>query len=350
MMLEQTLSPASTHTTRVSTEAKIGIVLIILWFVLFIASLAVGRAPIAALKTLVAALTGALNDVNSPDALILLQLRLPRALLASLVGASLGIAGAALQGLLRNALAEPGVIGVSACAALGSVLAFYTGLSSAYALALPLGGLIGAALSVMLLYVIAGHSASTLTLILAGVALNSFAGALTALALNLAPSPYAAFEIMFWLLGSVADRSLEHVAMAAPLMLIGWALILTTGRALDALTLGEDVAHSLGFNLKRVRLRLVLGVAACVGAGVAFTGAIGFVGLVVPHLLRSFVGGLPSRLLILSAIGGAVLTLTADLAVRLIERGVELKLGVVTALIGAPFLCVLVLQARRKEI
>ncbi len=326
--------------------AKVAIALTVAWLALFVASLAVGHAPINVMRALASAFT----DANSPDALILLELRLPRALLASLVGASLGMAGAALQGLLRNPLAEPGVIGISACAALGSVLAFYSGLSGAFALALPLGGLIGAALSVLLLYAIAGQGASTLTLILAGIAVNSFAGALTALALNLAPSPYAAYEIMFWLLGSVADRSLEHVALAAPFMLIGWALILTTGRALDALTLGEDVAHSLGFDLKRVRLRLVLGTAACVGAGVAFTGAIGFVGLVVPHLLRNFVGGLPSSLLALSALGGAVLTLAADLLVRLIEHGVELKLGVVTALIGAPFLCWLVLQARRKEI
>lgn len=326
--------------------AKVAIALTVAWLALFVASLAVGHAPINVMRALASAFT----DANSPDALILLELRLPRALLASLVGASLGMAGAALQGLLRNPLAEPGVIGISACAALGSVLAFYSGLSGAFALALPLGGLIGAALSVLLLYAIAGQGASTLTLILAGIAVNSFAGALTALALNLAPSPYAAYEIMFWLLGSVADRSLEHIALAAPFMLIGWALILTTGRALDALTLGEDVAHSLGFDLKRVRLRLVLGTAACVGAGVAFTGAIGFVGLVVPHLLRNFVGGLPSSLLALSALGGAVLTLAADLLVRLIEHGVELKLGVVTALIGAPFLCWLVLQARRKEI
>jgi iron complex transport system permease protein len=329
-----------------SKPIKIGIVLAIVWLLLFLASLAVGHAPIDLARALASTFAGA----NSPEALILLELRLPRALLASLVGASLGMAGAALQGLLRNPLAEPGVVGISACAALGSVLAFYTGLSSAFALALPLGGLIGAALSVLLLYAIAGQGASTLTLILAGIAVNSFAGALTALALNLAPSPYAAYEIMFWLLGSVADRSLEHVALAAPFMLIGWALILTTGRALDALTLGEDVAQSLGFDLKRVRLRLVLGTAACVGAGVAFTGARGFVGLVVPHLLRNFVGGLPSSLLALSALGGAVLTLAADLLVRLMEHGVELKLGVVTALVGAPFLCWLVLQARRKEI
>jgi iron complex transport system permease protein len=344
--LDSARSSAAARAARMSTQARVAMVLSLMLVLLFIASLAIGRAPIGLWQALAAAFT----DTNSPQALILLELRLPRALLASLVGASLGIAGAALQGLLRNPLAEPGVIGVSACAALGAVLAFYTGLSSAFALALPLGGLLGAALAVLLLYAIAGRSASTLTLILAGVALSSVASALTALALNLAPSPFAAYEIMFWLLGSVADRSLEHVALAAPLMLIGWAMILTTGRALDALTLGDDVAQSLGFDLQRVRLQLIAGTAACVGAGVAFTGAIGFVGLVVPHLLRPLVGALPSRLLTLSALGGAVLTLAADLAVRLIERGVELKLGVVTALIGAPFLCLLVVRAQRKEI
>ncbi len=344
--IEPTLTYASIHGKHARPEMKLALALAVLWLVLFLASLGIGRAPIAPWRALAAALT----DPNSPEALILLQLRLPRALLATLVGASLGLAGAALQGLLRNPLAEPGVIGVSTCAALGAVLVFYTGWSSAFALALPLGGLAGAALSVALLYALAGQSASTLTLILAGVALNSFAGALTALALNLAPSPYAAYEIMFWLLGSVADRSLEHVALCTPFMLAGWALILTTGRALDALTLGEDVARSLGFDLRRVRLRLIIGVAACVGAGVAFTGAIGFVGLVVPHLLRRFVGGVPSRLLALSALGGAALTLAADLVVRLIAVGVELKLGVVTALLGAPFLGWLVLRSRNREI
>ncbi len=280
--------------------------------------------------------------------IIVEQIRLPRAILAVAVGATLGLAGAALQGLLRNPLAEPGLIGVSGCAALGAVTAFYTGLSAVFALALPLGGIAGALFAVAVIYALAGRESSILTLILAGVAVNMFAGALTTLALNLSPNPYAAFEIFFWLLGSLADRSMTHVVLALPLMIVGWGLLLTTGRALDALTLGEDTARSLGFRLGRVQGQIVIGTALAVGAAVAVSGIIGFVGLVVPHLLRPFVDYQPGRLLIVSALGGAVLTLAADIAVRLILSGPELKLGVLTALIGAPFFLYLVIQTRRE--
>ena len=267
-----------------------------------------------------------------------------------LVGASLGLAGAALQGLLRNPLAEPGIIGISACAAFGAVIAFYSGLSFAAPLALPLAGIAGALMAVVLLYALAGREASTLTLILAGVAINGFAGAATALALNLAPNPFAVTEIVFWMMGSLADRSISHLLLAAPLMILGWALLLTSGRALDALTLGEETAASLGVRLSRLRFMLVLGTALAVGSGVAVTGAVGFVGLVAPHLLRPFVAYQPSRLLVASALAGAVLVLAADIAIRLITVGPELKLGVVTALIGAPFFLVLVMRLRRETI
>jgi iron complex transport system permease protein len=255
-----------------------------------------------------------------------------------------------MQGLLRNPLAEPGIVGVSGCAVCGAVVAFYSGLSVTLPLALPLGGIAGALLAVGLLYLLAGRHAGTLTLILAGVALNSFAAALTSLALNLAPNPYAAMEIVFWLMGSLADRSLHHVALVAPLMLGGWGLLLGTARALDGLTLGEDTARSLGINLKGVQLQLVLGTALAVGIAVAVTGTIGFVGLVVPHLLRPLGGYQPSRLLLTSALGGAALTLAADIAVRLLTLGPELKLGVVTALVGAPFFLALVHRLRREAL
>lgn len=313
---------------------------------LFVLSLTVGRAPL----DVGAALREWARGDSTIGTLLLLELRLPRACLALLVGASLGIAGAAMQGLLRNPLAEPGIIGVSSCAALGAVIAFYTGLSAAAPLALPLAGIAGALLAVVVLYALAGSDASTLTLILAGVAINGFAGAATALALNIAPNPFAATEIVFWLMGSVADRSMLHVQLAAPLMIAGWALLLASGRALDALTLGEDTAASLGIPLARLRLLLVLGTALAVGSGVAVTGAVGFVGLVAPHLLRPLVGYQPSRLLIASALGGAILVLAADTAIRLITIGPELKLGVVTALIGAPFFLVLVMRLRRETI
>jgi iron complex transport system permease protein len=278
---------------------------------------------------------------------ILFEIRLPRALLAMLVGGALGLSGAALQGFLRNPLADAGIIGVSASAALGAVLALYTGLAAGLMLALPLGGLLGAGLSVALIYGLAGRDASILTLILAGVAVNSFAGALTALVLNLAPNPYAVLEIVFWLLGSLADRSFDHVWLALPFILAGGAWLLTTARALDALSLGEDAAQSLGFSMARLRLAVIGGTALCVGAAVAVSGAIGFVGLVVPHLLRPLAGQRPGALLGLSACGGAALLLAADIGVRLVPTQAELKLGVVTALVGGPFFLWLLLRTRR---
>ena len=277
-----------------------------------------------------------------------MELRLPRAIMGALVGFSLGLAGAAMQGLLRNPLADAGVIGVSGAAAFGAVLAFYSGLSAAVSLALPLGGILGAGLAVAALYALAGRGSATMTLILAGVAINSLAGALTSLALNLSPNPYAAMEVTFWLMGSLADRSMDNVILILPLLLVGWALILLCGPALDALTLGDDVATSLGFDMGRVRLMLISGTALAVGASVATTGAVGFVGLVIPHLLRPLVGGRPGRLLLVSGLGGAALVLGADVGLRAIGVRPELKLGVVTALIGAPFFLSLLWRLRRE--
>lgn len=290
-----------------------------------------------------------LSGGDSPLAVIVRELRLPRAVLALCIGGALGMAGAALQGLLRNPLAEPGLIGVSGSAALGAVLAFYGGFSATLPMALPLGGMVGAGLSVAALYALAGRDPSVLTLILAGVAINALAGALTTLALNLAPNPFAAYEAFFWLLGSLADRSREHVMLAVPFIGIGMGLLATVGRGLDALTLGDEVAQSLGIHLGRLRGRVVLGTALAVGAGVAVAGVIGFVGLVVPHLLRPLVGHRPGRLLWASALGGAALTLAADVAVRFAGTGGELQLGVLTALIGAPFFLVLVLRTRKER-
>jgi iron complex transport system permease protein len=275
-------------------------------------------------------------------ALVLIELRLPRALLGLLVGFTLGVSGAVMQGFLRNPLAEPGIIGVSGAAALGSVIIFYFGFAGAISLMLSLGGILGAILAGTALFVLAGHGAGTTTLILAGIAINSLAGALIALALNLSPSPYAAMEIMFWLMGSLADRSLDHVALALPLMIAGWALLFSTARALDALSLGEDTAASLGYDLVHTRVAVVGGTALCVGSAVAVSGAVGFIGLVVPHLVRPFVGHQPSRVLLVSGLGGAMLASLADIFVRLIATQPELKLGVVTALIGAPFLFALI--------
>lgn len=309
----------------------------------FALSVTVGYAPL----DLGAAFGDLLAGRESLPALVLRELRLPRAMLGALVGFSLGLSGAALQGLLRNPLAEPGVIGVSSTAAFGAVLAFYSGLSASVALALPLGGIAGAVLATLLLFILLGRGAGTTTLILAGVALNSFAGAATSLALNLAPNPYAALEIVFWLMGSLADRSMAQFLLAAPLMVLGWVALLASARNLEALALGEDTAASLGVNLERLRLQLVLGSALAVGSAVSVTGAVGFVGLVAPHLMRPLVGHRPGRLLLVSGFAGAMIVLCADMAVRLLPVQPELKLGVMTALVGAPFL-ISMLQGRRR--
>ncbi len=285
------------------------------------------------------------ND-DSTLALIVRDIRLPRALLAVMVGASLGSAGAALQGLLRNPLSEPGIIGISGGAALGAVAAFYSGVAAGAYWVLPASGMLGALLAVTAIQILAGRGADILTVILAGVAINSLSSALTTLILNLSPNPFAAYEIYFWLLGSLANRSLEHVLLVLPFMLIGWILLFGTRRALDVLALGEDTAVSLGINLSRTRTWIVVGSALAVGAAVSVSGVIGFVGLVVPHLLRPWFGHRPGALILPSAVGGAALTLAADLGTRIPLAGGELKLGVVTALIGAPFFLRLVLQSR----
>lgn len=286
---------------------------------------------------------------GGPDlaAAILFEIRLPRVLLGLLVGGTLGLCGAALQGLLRNPLAEPGLLGVSSGAAFGAVVVFYFGLAAGQSLLLPLGAVAGSIAALATLYALAGRRGDFLGIILAGIAINALAGALTSLALNFAPSPYAALEILFWMLGSLADRSLDQVGLVLPLMIPGWAMVFAAARGLDALTLGEDAAHSLGFGAQPTQWLVIGGTALAVGAAVAVTGVVGFVGLVVPHLLRRWVGYHPSRLLLPSFLGGALLTLCADLAIRLMPPGPELKLGVVTALLGAPFFLHLVLRARR---
>ncbi len=294
------------------------------------------------------AMWDALSVPDSPYAVILRELRLPRALLAVMLGFALGAGGAALQGLTRNPLAEPGLIGVSGGAALGAVIAFYFGLSASWAMALPWGGILGAGIAVLILLALAGRSGDILSLIVAGVTLNILTGALTSLALNFAPNPFAAYELMFWLMGSLADRSLDHVAMAAPFVIAGIAVLLTTGRALDALALGEDAARSLGLSLGWLQLRLVGGCALCVGAAVAVCGSVGFVGLIAPHLARAVLGQRPGRLLLPSGLAGAVLVLVADIGIRLLPTGPELRLGVATALAGAPFFLWLAIARRAR--
>jgi iron complex transport system permease protein len=279
--------------------------------------------------------------------LIMREVRLPRTAIAAMEGITLGLAGAVLQGYLRNPLADPGVIGVSSGASLFAVIALYSGLSLAFPLALPLFAIVGALLAVILLNSLAGRG-GMLTLILAGAAIAALAGAFSQLTLNLSDNPYAATEIVFWLMGSVTDRSLDQLTLAAPFMVIGWLMLAASARSLDALSLGEEAAASLGVDLRRTRFLITGGVAVAVGAGTAVTGGIAFVGLVVPHLLRPLVGHSPSRLLLASALGGGALLVAADILVRVIALETELKLGVVTALIGAPFFLWLIFKARTE--
>lgn len=306
-------------------------------------SLLIGPAALGALD-----LMRLLSSGNADTAwTIMREIRLPRTALALMVGATLGLTGAVLQGLLRNPLADPGVVGVSSGASLFAVVALYSGLSTAFPLALPLFAIAGAMLTVLMLLAIAGRG-GMLTLILAGIALSSLAAALSQFFLNLSPNPYAAAEIMFWMMGSVADRSLDHLWLAAPFMLVGWILLASVARPLDALSLGETAAVSLGVNVARVRLLAVLGAAVACGAATAVTGGIAFIGLVVPHLLRPLVNHSPSRLLLVSALGGGALLIGADILVRLLAGDTEIKLGVVTALLGAPFFLWLIFKARTE--
>jgi iron complex transport system permease protein len=319
--------------------------LTLLVIVLFMASLLIGPAGLGLGESLRALVTGQ----GGPVVLVMQEIRLPRAILGLCVGAALGLSGAAMQGFLRNPLAEPGLIGVSSTAALGAVISLQTGLAAAFTLALPMAALAGAGLSVVLILMMAGPRGGALALILAGIAISALAGAATSLVLNLSPNPFAATEIVFWMMGSLSDRSMVHVWLAVPLIGLGLAMLLSTARGLDALTLGEDVAQSMGLNLRRLRLLIILGTACAIGASVAVAGAVGFVGLVVPHLLRGAVGARPSRLMAASALGGAAMLLAADILVRVVTPEQDLKLGVLTALVGAPFFLHLIWRMRRLE-
>jgi iron complex transport system permease protein len=280
------------------------------------------------------------------EGVIAREIRLPRAGLALVIGAALGASGAALQGLFRNPLAEPGVTGVTSSAGLGAVVALYFGFAAAAPALLPAFAVAGALGSALLLYTLSRSGAGVMALVLAGVAIASLATALTALALSFAANPYAMSEMVLWMMGSLKDRTLTDLAFAVPLVGLGIALLLSAARGLDALTLGEDAAHSLGIDVASVRGRVVVGVALATGAATAAAGAVSFVGLVVPHLLRPFYGYRPARLIWPSALGGAVLVAASDVLVRSIDPSEQLRLGVVTALLGAPFFFWLILRLR----
>lgn len=278
---------------------------------------------------------------------IIAELRLPRTLLAALVGAALGLSGAAMQGYLRNPLADPGLFGVSSGAALGAVISLYFGYAAS-PLLLPAFSLTGAGITMAILALLVGRSGSIIVFTLAGVILSSVAGSMTALAISLAPTPFATSQIVTWLMGALTDRSWDDVWLALPLLALGCVLLAFTGRTLDALTLGESAARSMGVDPLRLQLLIVIGVALCVGASVATAGIIGFVGLIVPHLVRPFVGNRPSAVLLPSALAGALLLLLADSLVRAVPTVSELRLGIAMSMLGGPFFLILLLRMRRR--
>jgi iron complex transport system permease protein len=288
-----------------------------------------------------------LDPASTPNAtLILAELRLPRSLLAIVVGAGLGAAGAAMQGYLRNPLADPGLFGIAPGAALGAVVALWFGYAAS-PLLLPLFALLGAGGAMALLAAIAGRTGGIALFTLAGLMVASLAGALTALAISLAPNAFAMSEIVMWLNGALTDRGWREVWLAAPLVALGVTLLWRAGPSLDALTLGEPVARSLGIDTSRLLWLLIAGVGLTVGASVAVAGIIGFVGLIVPHLVRPFTDRRPSRLILPSALAGALLVLVADSLVRVLPLVTELRLGIALSLLGAPFFLWLLLRLRR---
>ncbi len=308
---------------------------------LSVASLVVGPAPIAPLR----AVTALVSDQGSAT-VVVRDIRLPRTLLAILIGWISGLTGAGLQGLLRNPLADTAVFGAPQAAAFGAVLVIYSGLVGALSWLLPFAAILGALASVALVVAVAGRRATVVVLVLSGLAIGSLAGAGTSLAISLSPNPFAVTEIVFWILGSFEDRSMVHVWLAAPFILVASGLVLSSTNGLRALALGEETARSLGANVMRLRLLLVAGAAIGTGASVAVAGSIGFVGLVAPHLTRPFVGYDPARTLVPSGLVGAALLLAADCAVRLIPSQTEIKIGVLTAILGVPFFLWVI--ARRK--
>ncbi len=313
--------------------------LVICWL-----SLGLGSVPVSVSGGLLDWLQG----IQSREAMIVGEVRLPRTLLALAVGACLGMSGAALQGLLRNPLADPSLVGASQGAALGAAAVFYFGLfASAGSLAVALAGLVGAMLALLLMLGLSGSGRPAL-MIMAGLAIATVSSALLAVVLNFAPNPYAMQELVFWLLGSVSERGLDSLYILGPSLLLGGGLVWQQRHLLAALSLGDKVAQSMGLNVVAGSRLTVLGTAVMVGAAVSVAGNIGFVGLLIPHLLRPLVSYRPDRLLVSSALAGAMLVCIADMLVRLLPPGQELKLGVLTSLLGAPLFVWLVWKERRQ--
>ena len=271
------------------------------------------------------------------DTIVVWQIRLPRALAALLVGFALGFSGAALQGLLRNPLAEPGVLGVSASAAFGATAVLYTGVASVMAAVVPIAAIVGALVATCILAIAAIRARTAITLILVGVGLSSFAAACMSLLMNFAPHPFSLTDMVNWMLGSVTNRSFADLMLTLPAILFGTLLLYGARHGLSALALGEEAAQSIGLNLLKQRLLVVLGTGLATGGAVALAGAVGFVGIVASHLVRPWVNYNPASTLLPAALLGGVILVLADTLLRVLPTQTELKLGVDAALIGAPF-------------
>jgi iron complex transport system permease protein len=336
---------AVTLTNEDAARRRIGAIAVLSALVVMLMLISLGIGPVRLSPLSVAeALFGGSSDVSQ---VIVREIRLPRTLLALAIGAILGLSGASLQGLLRNPLASPELFGAPQSAAFGAVLVIALGLADMRSYALPVAAIIAAFGSVFVLLSIAGRNAGLLILILSGLAISSFAGAATALVMNLATNPFLVLEIAFWLLGSLEDRSFQHVMLAFPFIIAGGAMLLSQRHAFRALSLGEETAQSLGVDVGRLRLSVISGVALGVGGSVAVTGTIGFIGLVAPHLMRPLIGHDPGRLLVPSALAGSALLLAADIAVRIIPSTSDIKVGVLTSIIGVPFFLYLIMRERR---
>jgi iron complex transport system permease protein len=332
-----------TADSAVRRRAAVTVGLVVLVVLLALVSLGIGPVRLSPL-TVIDALFGGGSDVQQ---VIVREIRLPRTILGLAIGAILGLSGAALQGLLRNPLASPSLFGAPQSAAFGAVLVIAFGLADARSWALPVAAIMTAFASVFVLLAVAGRNAGLLILILAGLAISSLAGAATALVMNLSSNPFVVLEITFWLLGSLEDRSFRHVVLALPFIAAGAIILLSQRNAFRALSLGEETAQSLGVDVGRLRLWVILGTALGVGGAVAVAGTIGFIGLVAPHLMRPLIGHDPARLLVPSALAGAALLLAADIAVRSIPSTSDIKVGVLTSIIGVPFFLYLIMRERR---
>ncbi|WP_128292177.1 FecCD family ABC transporter permease [Afifella aestuarii] len=329
------------------------VLLALLLLATFLFSLTAGASDVSPLPLLRDLVFGG-GEVSARDRLIIGDIRLPRAVLGSLVGASLAVSGAVMQGLFRNPLADPGLVGVSAGAGLGAIIIIVLG-SGALApviaplgiYALPFAAFFGGLLTTWILYQVATRRGQTsiATMLLAGIALGALAGAVSGILVFLANDAQLR-DLTFWGLGSLAGASWVKIAAAGPIIVAALLAAPFLARSLNAMALGEAAAHHLGIPVQRMKLIAIVTVSAATGASVAVSGGIGFVGIVVPHLLRLLIGPDNRYLLPASALLGAVMLLLADAISRTIVAPAEFPIGIVTAAVGAPFFLWILLRRR----